>query len=154
MNDDVRTPIDEPLYPPAGRGRFALPPILAALPVGTFTASVLFDVLSLVAESPEQARSYHRGAVELLKAGIGASFAGLALGLLDALRVPAASPAGKLATKHVALDGAVVAIYLLNVAAREKHLAEGASKGPALDPVPIGLSLAGLAVLGAAGKLK
>lgn len=155
MNDDSRQPGGPPQYPSVGVDTApALPAVPGVLPVGAFTASVLMDVLSLVADSPEHARSYTRGAVELLRVGLGASLAALAIGLLDALKIPAATPAGKAATKQVALDGAVVAVYLLDLAARQKQLADAQSEPGKTDVAPIGLSLAGLALLGAAGKLK
>ncbi len=154
MNDDVRGPIDEQLYAPATNNRLSLPPVASALPIGIFTASVLFDVLSLVADSAEHARTYHRRALELLKVGLGASLAALALSVVDSLRVPAGSSVGDSATKQLAVDGALAAVYLLNVAAREKQLADAPGVETGLQPGPIGLSLAGLALLGAAGKVK
>ncbi len=154
MNEDSRQPTDPAPDPPVARDARSPKNVAAALPAGAFTASVLFDVLALVAEGPEQAHSYNRRAVELLKVGLGASLATLALAVVDSLNLPAATSSGKRATRQLALDGAAVAVYLLDLAARQKQVGDARTRDAVADSGSIGLSLVGLALLGASGKLK
>lgn len=162
MDEDLRQPndypaagtVEQPLYTPTGHDAPASLALgVSAVPVAAFTASLLFDVLSIFAESPDQAHTYNSGAANLAKVGLGAAFVTLALELIDSLDVPAATAAGRAVTKRLALDGAVVAVYLLNVAAREKQLADPRTQQKSVASAPIGLSLVGLTLLGAAGKL-
>jgi hypothetical protein len=61
---------------------------MVALPAAAFTASVLFDVLSLVADGPEQSHGYQRRAADLLRFGISSSLASLGLEVTEYLRAP------------------------------------------------------------------
>ncbi len=154
MNEDLRQPVEQPLVAPSDHDHVALRTIGADLPAGAFTASVLFDVLSLVAENQQQAYTYMDGATNLLKMGLGAALAALGIELVDSLKTSPASVAGRAATKRLALDGAVVAVYLLDLAARQKQLAAAHTREAPLQSAPLGFSLAGLALLAAAGKVQ
>jgi hypothetical protein len=125
---------------------------IAALPAAAFTASVLFDVLSLVAENAEQSHSYQRRAADLLRLGVGSSLASLGLEMNDYLRAPAGVEASG-ATSKFAVSGAVATIYLLDLAARQKRASEVALDARTADPLAIGLSLLGLAILGWSTKV-
>ncbi len=126
---------------------------MMTLPAGIFTASVLFDVLSLIAESPNQAHSYRRGAADLLRVGVGTALASTAIEVTDYLRAPAggASPG---ATRKFAVNGSVIAVYLLDLAAREKGVGEDWAGWRGLQVMPLGLSLLGLAFLAVSGRLE
>jgi hypothetical protein len=153
MNDDLSDSADASRYVPVERGQPA-PPLNASLPAGAFTASVLLDVLALVAESPDQAQSYVRSAVDSLRIGFGASLAALGWSLIESLKAPPGTPAGTGVTRQLAIDGGVVAVCLFGLAAREQQLAEGHAGRPGFEPAPLVFSLAGLALLAAAGRLK
>ncbi len=125
---------------------------MQTLPAGALTASVLFDVLALLAERPDQAQGYRRGAADLLGLGLSGSVAALGLELVDYLRAPAdqTSP-GK--TRLFALKGAAIAVYLLDLAERLRSAERSADQPAGAGGLPTGLSLVGLALLAAADKL-
>jgi hypothetical protein len=125
------------------------PPIV----VGTFTASLLLDVLSLVAETPQRALSYQRDAADLLTSGLNGVLASVALELVDDLLVPATSFTSSAARQWV-VSGAVIAVYLLDVAARRTRLGSVRTGRESVDTAPIGLSLLGLTLLGVSGERK
>jgi hypothetical protein len=123
--------------------------IVLTAPAGAFTASVLLDVLSLVAASPEEADRDERRAADLLRLGVGAALGSVTLELADALRAPLdAAPATTLRT--LTTNGLVVAVYLFAIAERQKQVNAGKARAGA---APLGLSLLGLALLAFAGKL-
>lgn len=130
----------------------ATPRWMRTLPAGAFTASLLFDVLALLAERPDQAQGYRRGATDLLGVGVGSAVAALGIELVDYLQVPAdeTSPSK---TRLFALKGAAIAVYLLDLAERLRasDRSGGQPGGPTV--MPTGLSLVGLALLAAADKL-
>jgi hypothetical protein len=122
------------------------------LPAGLFTASVLFDLLALIADRPDQARGYQQRAADLLHAGLSSSLSTLALRTVEYLRAPAGR-ADQTEARKFALNGALIAIYLLDLAARRKQLSKTSTDRRDKDLVPIGLSLAGLAAFAIADRL-
>ncbi len=124
-------------------------PLTATLPVGALTASVLLDALALVAENPAQAQSYQRGACDILTVGMSGSIVSAALEIVDYLR---AETADEGASRAFALNGATLAVYLLDVATRRAASDLGTRKRTAGDALPTGLSLLGLVLLAIAGK--
>jgi hypothetical protein len=125
---------------------------MLTLPAGVFTASVLFDILALIPERPEQARAYEQRAADLLRFGLSSTLSMLALKTVDYLRTPPAR-GGPNDARKFALNGALIAIYLLDLAARQKHLSDtSARRGK--DILPVGLSLLGLAFIGISDRLK
>ncbi len=151
MNDDLLVPL-QALRP--ARPESDIAAVLTAVPAAALTASVLADVGALFADNPADARAYARRAVDSLKIGLTASLAGFALTLLDTIGLPGTTVAGKRATGELARDGALAAIYLLGLAAREKQLTDFDRSEARTDIAPIGLSLAGLVLLLSSGKVK
>jgi hypothetical protein len=119
---------------------------MLTLPAGVFTASVLFDMLSLIPERADQADSYERGAAELLRFGLSSTLSSLALRTVDYLRAPASHTGGSNESGKFALNGALIAIYLLDLAARQKQLTDASLRRPGKEVLPVGLSLLGLAL--------
>jgi hypothetical protein len=124
--------------------------MLTTIPGGIFTASVLFDLLALIADSPEQARTYRTRATDLLRIGVGSALSSLALEAADFLHAPPGPAQGR----KFSLTGTLIAIYLLDLAARQEQVAGARDAGARTDILPAGLSLLGLAVVGIAGRLK
>lgn len=125
---------------------------MLTLPAGVLTASVLFDLLALIAERPDEARSYEQRAADLLRFGLSGSLSTLALRTVDYLRAPARD-ADANAGRRFALNGALIAIYLLDLAARQHQLGDATTHRPGRDIVPVGLSLLGLASFAIADRL-
>jgi hypothetical protein len=117
---------------------------------GAFTASILFDMLSLVADSPNHADTYERRAADLLRLGLGTALSSVALEITEYLRGPANGTTST-SLRTFALNGAVIAVYLLDVAERQKQIGTGHAGAPA---APLGLSLLGLVLLGISGKVQ
>jgi len=118
---------------------------LKALPVATFAASILFDVLAFVADNREQAHAYQRSAADLLRVGAGSALASVALDVIDALRSPAGDDA---TTRKFAVNGALIGVYLLDLAARQDRAGDVSAQARRVEGLPVGLSLLGLALLG------
>jgi hypothetical protein len=120
---------------------------MLTVPAGAFAASLLFDMLSLVAATPEQADSYERRAADLLRLAVGNALTSVAIDIADYLRTPPSStpPA---ALRRFAVNGTIIAIYLLDVAEREKQVGDGHARAGA---APLGLSLAGLVLSAVSG---
>ena len=91
--------------------------------------------------------------IGVLGAGLSGVLASVALELVDDLLAPTTSIDSSAARK-VAVNGAVIVTYMLDVAARRKPLGDAGSRGAVVDTVPIGLSLLGLMLLGIFGKHK
>jgi hypothetical protein len=113
---------------------------------------VLFDLLALIAERPDEARSYEQRAADLLRLGLSSSLSTLALRTVDYLRAPAGD-ADANGGRRFALNGALIAIYLLDLAARQQQLGDATTRHPGRDIVPVGLSLLGLASFAIADRL-
>jgi hypothetical protein len=127
--------------------------MLTTIPGGIFTASVLFDLLALIADGPEQARTYRTRATDLLRLGVGSALSSLALEAADFLHAPPGQ-AGSAQGRKFSLTGTLIAIYLLDLAARQIQVTGARDADPRTDVLPAGLSLLGLAVVGIAGRLK
>jgi hypothetical protein len=125
---------------------------MLTLPAGVLTASVLFDLLALMADTPDGARAYQQRAADLLRFGLSSSLSTLALRAVDDLRAPSGG-ADANAGRRFALNGALIAIYLLDLAARQKQLGDASTRRAGRDIVPVGLSLVGLASFAIADRL-
>ncbi len=114
---------------------------------------MLFDVLSMCSDNREQAHSYQRGAADLLRVGLGGALASIALEIVDYLRAPAASGSPR-AMRKFALDGAVIAVYLLDFCARQTRAGDVAPGAARAGALPVGLSLTGLGFLALSANLR
>lgn len=125
--------------------KFAGHPLHAALvhfPMGLWPASVAADLLGWFGvEGAWGAMAYW-----MLAAGLAAGGAAAVTGLLDLLALPAGHPASRAATAHMAAAGAALTLFLGSL------LVRGGPSEPA-GGWALALSLAGLAVLLAAGWL-
>jgi uncharacterized membrane protein len=142
--------IKEPATPIAGPYGHPFHPIAVTVPIGAWVASLLFDLASQRSEEP---RVFARGSAELVKTGIAGAAVAAFLGFLDYLKIPKKSTAGITATTHLALNVTTTALYLANLAQREKRLNADATRDDAVAGGEIGLSLLALALLGTSGWL-
>ena len=120
------------------------------IPIGTWVASLLFDVASQRSDEP---RVFARGSAELVKTGLVGGAGAAFLGFLDYLKIPKKSAAGVTATTHLALNVTCMALYPLNLAQRERRLHAAGTRDAAVSGNEIGLSLLALSLLGASGWL-
>ncbi|HEV7192492.1 MAG TPA: DUF2231 domain-containing protein [Jatrophihabitantaceae bacterium] len=142
-------PLRDGIHP---RSRLAGPyghpthPALVTIPIGAWTASLIFDIASHIAGNPA---FLARGSVWLIAIGVvGALLAAIA-GFLDLLAIPVRSAPFRIALIHMTLNVAVVLAYVGNFAWREAN-------HDTLRAVPAGplvLSVISLGVLGASGYL-
>jgi uncharacterized membrane protein len=119
-------------------------PILVTIPIGTWVASLVFDIIGLTSDDPTP---YVVGARILILIGlIGAVLAAI-WGFIDYTQLERGTPAQRTATIHMALNLGVTVLFLINLIVRWS--ADD-------DVVPITgfiLSIVGLAVLGVSGWL-
>jgi uncharacterized membrane protein len=90
-------------------------PMLVTIPIGTWVASLLFDLASRKADNPD---IYSRGAYWLLVIGIAGALAAAVLGLLDWMRIPNGTVAKRTGLLHLAINVSVVAALVVSVAIR------------------------------------
>jgi uncharacterized membrane protein len=120
-------------------------PLLVTIPIGTWIASAVFDVVALVSDSKEAA--FAEGAYWLIGIGIiGAVLAAL-FGLMDLLAIPRGTKAFRTGLMHMTLNLVVVVLFVIDFAIRASQGSEKAST------VGFILSLVGLAVLSISGGL-
>jgi uncharacterized membrane protein len=120
-------------------------PVLVTVPIGAWTASVLFDLAARVSDSNEGALS--QGAYWLIGIGIvGAALAAL-FGLHDLSLIARSTPAYATGLTHMGLNVVALALFVVDFLIRR-------SDGPA-EPngTALVLSLIALAVVGASGWL-
>jgi uncharacterized membrane protein len=142
--------IKEPATPLAGPYGHPFHPIAVTIPIGAWAASLLFDLASLRSREP---RVFARGSAELVKTGLAGGAVAAFLGFLDYLKIPKKSAVGVTATTHLALNVTTMALYLVNLAQREKRLNANDTRDEAVSGNEIGLSLLALSLLGASGWL-
>ena len=142
--------IKEPSSPAAGPYGHPFHPIAVTIPIGTWVASLLFDVASLRSDEP---RVFARASAELVKTGLAGGAAAAFLGFLDYMKIPKKSAAGVTATTHLALNVTCMALYVMNLAQRERRLHAAGTRDAAVAANDIGLSLLSLSLLGASGWL-
>jgi uncharacterized membrane protein len=96
-------------------------PLLVTIPIGTWIASAVFDIVALASDEKEAA--FAEGAYWLIGIGIlGAVLAAL-FGLMDLLAIPRGTKAFRTGLMHMTLNLAVVVLFVIDFAIR-------ASQGP------------------------
>ena len=125
--------------------RHPVHPMLVHFPIGLFILSLILDLASLVFPSvPNLVRdSFYAMLVGTITALIAA-----VPGFVDYTDIRSDHPAKRIATAHMTLNLIVVALYGINLGVRSSMLAD--SKIP---PLPLVLSLVGVALLSASGYL-
>ncbi|MEV4688712.1 DUF2231 domain-containing protein [Microbacterium sp. LWH3-1.2] len=120
-------------------------PILVTIPIGTWVASLVFDVIGLASDDPAP---YIRGAWILIIIGlIGAVLAAI-WGFLDYLQLGRSTMARRTATTHMALNLGVVVLFVINLLVRLS-----ADDDDEVSIWGLVLTIVGLAVLGVSGWL-
>ncbi|MFJ4046343.1 DUF2231 domain-containing protein [Microbacterium sp. NPDC089987] len=119
-------------------------PILITLPIGSWVASLVFDIIALVSDDPEP---YARAAWILIVIGlVGAVLAAL-FGFMDYLQLARGTTARKTATIHMVLNLGVTALFAISLVVRLTGDEDDVSIAGFV------LSIVGLAALGLSGYL-
>ena len=134
-----------PRTPLAGPYGHPFHPILVTVPIGAWVASLVFDIASRV--SDDDAEMFAEGAYWLIALGIVGALAAAIFGLMDLLTIPRGTAAFKTGLMHMALNLAVVVIFLVNFLVRKSDGYES------VKPLHLTLTIVALALLGASGWL-
>lgn len=119
-------------------------PILITIPIGTWAASLVFDIIAMFAEDPSP---FLLGAQVLIAIGVLGALVAALFGFLDYSVIPAGTRAKRVATTHMALNLGIVVVFAIDFFVR---LAAGFDSVPVFGVI---LSVVGLAALGLSGYL-
>jgi len=136
----------EPVSILAGPYGHPLHPLLVAVPIGAWVASIVFDVASYVADDGS---TFVEASGWLIGLGVVGALAAAMVGFLDLFAIPSGVRAHRIALVHMTINLVVTALYALGFALRR---ADDTSP----DGVPAGLfvlSLVALALLSVSGYL-
>lgn len=128
----------------AGGYGHPLHPMLVALPIGAWVASLVFDIASHLVAEPQ---ALAEGSRWLIGLGVLGALGAATLGFLDLLAIPTGTRVFRTALVHMSLALAVTAGYAVGFAVRGDPPA-----GP-VPPGPLALSAVALATLGGVGYL-
>ena len=145
--DSTTAPLDRAKRPRtviAGPYGHPFHPILVTIPIGTWVASFVFDIIALAAEDPTP---YVVASNVLILIGlIGAVLAAI-MGLLDLSLLARGTPARRTALTHMTLNLAVVALFLVSL------LVRWGQGDDDISVIGFILSIVALALLGVSGWL-
>jgi uncharacterized membrane protein len=133
-----------PRSPIAGPYGHPFHPILVTIPIGTWAASLVFDIIGLVADDPAP---YVVGARVLILIGIVGAVLAAVFGFLDFAQLAKGTAARKTATVHMVLNLGVTVLFLVNL------LLRWAADDDEVSIVGFILSIVGLGALGVSGWL-
>ena len=119
-------------------------PILVTIPIGTWVASFVFDIIGLVADDPAP---YVMASNVLILIGLIGAVLAAVVGLLDLSVLAKGTPARRTALVHMALNLTVVALFLIGLIVR---WAQGDDD---VSVVGFILSIVALGLLGISGWL-
>jgi len=122
-------------------------PMLVTVPIGAWTASLVFDLASWGVAAPG---FLAQGSVWLIAIGLLGAVAAASVGFLDLFTIPNGTPAYRTGLAHMGLNLAVTAAYGVNLWWRQASygLPQPVATGPLLLSV---VSVAGLAAAGYLG---
>jgi uncharacterized membrane protein len=117
--------------------------LLVTIPIGAWTASLIFDIVAAAGDEPEV---FSRGAEWLIGIGlVGAVLAAIA-GLMDLSMISHGTRARKIALTHMTLNLSTVVLFLVSLLVRLNDTGEISVGG-------VVLSVVGLTLLAASGFL-
>lgn len=121
-------------------------PLLVTLPLGAWTCSVIFDVVSMVIRESMWAR----GAMWLVIIGLAGAVSAAAVGLIDFMSLSAGSSARASAVAHLRAGCTAIGLFAASLAIRRTHLDDLSGGTPVLAFV---FSVAGMGALGVSASL-
>ncbi|MFE5672947.1 DUF2231 domain-containing protein [Agromyces sp. NPDC056523] len=90
-------------------------PIMVTIPIGTWIASVVFDIVGFTVDEPEP---YVAGARLLILIGIVGAIIAAALGLMDLSQIQSGTRARRTALIHMSLNLLVTALFAISLIVR------------------------------------
>ncbi|MEU7888256.1 DUF2231 domain-containing protein [Microbispora bryophytorum] len=155
---DAKRPVSAALAGPYGH---PFHPMLVAVPIGAWVASMVFDVASRFAPGPG---FLAEGSKWLIALGVLGALAAAMAGFLDLFAIPAGTPAFRTGLLHMGLNLVITAAYAAGFLWRQAGTASDTGTGTATDtaagaaagPVALGpllLSAGSLALLVVSGYL-
>jgi len=137
----------EPVSPVAGPYGHPFHPILVTIPIGAWVSSLIFDIATRV--NTHGSRPLTDASYWLIGIGILGALLAAVFGLMDLLRIPRGTRAQRIGLSHMALNLAVVGIFIGNFFWRHGSYYETAK----VKPGQLALSAAGILLLLASGWL-
>lgn len=119
-------------------------PILVTIPIGTWIASLVFDVIGLIVDDP---MPFALGAQVLIAIGVIGALIAAVFGLLDFTVIAARTPAKRTAVIHLTLNLTATALFAVN------YFVRAASDHDEVSVVGLVLTIIGLAIIGVSGWL-
>src|SRR6185436_13089203 len=128
MADEMRQ-AKQPVSILAGPYGHPFHPILVTVPIGSWVASLIFDIASHFSSNPG---FLTEGARWLIAIGVIGALAAAALGFLDLLAIPGQTKAFSTALTHMSLNLAVTVAYAVNFLWRGStdNAADAVAAGP------------------------
>jgi uncharacterized membrane protein len=120
-------------------------PLLVTVPIGSWIASFVFDLISKNSEGEQGA--FARGAFVLLLIGIVGAVLAAGFGLMDFLTIPSRTPAATTGLMHMALNTVVLVVMVVNAVIRKAHGLDSVSN------LGLALTVVALLFLGVSGSL-
>lgn len=121
-------------------------PLLVTVPIGAWTASLVFDIASHLVSGPG---FLAQGSQWLIAIGLAGALAAIGTGFLDLLAIPPGTGAYRTGLKHMCLNLVVTFGYVAGFALRYR----GSHGAAAVAAGPIALSAVSLAALAVSGYL-
>lgn len=119
-------------------------PILVTIPIGTWIASLVFDLLGFVVDDPSP---YALGAQVLIAIGVVGALLAAVFGFIDFTGIAAGTPAKRTGWIHLSLNLGAVALFAVNFFVR------AASDHDRVNVAGFVLTIVGLAVIAVSGWL-
>jgi len=132
-----------PRSPLAGPYGHPFHPIAVTIPIGAWTATLVFDLLGLFAENPAP---FAIGARVLVIIGLAGALVAVLFGLLDLSRIPRGTPARHTALLHATLNAGAIVLFAV-------VLVISFAIGDDISPWALAITVAALLVLGFSGWL-
>jgi uncharacterized membrane protein len=119
-------------------------PILVTIPIGTWIASLVFDLLGLAADDPS---GYVLGAQVLIAIGVIGALLAAIFGFIDFTGIASGTPAKRTALIHMSLNLGAVVLFAVN------YFVRAASDHDEVNVTGLVLTVIGLAAVGVSGWL-
>lgn len=132
-----------PRTPIAGPYGHPFHPIAITIPIGAWTASLVFDIVGMISDDPEP---FALGARVLVLIGLIGAVVAAVLGLLDLSRIPTGTPARRTGVMHAVLNTVVMALFAVGLIIRF-------AVGDEISGWAVAVSVIALGVLGISGWL-